>query len=600
MTTSHKNIQNRTALINDLLKGLLKTVKVIAAYPENNPIPVSARESYVDKLVDAIRQYGSIELQVERDRLLVQGEEVYVDRGKEECLAGLLHRNGLSQLTLGESLYSAEVNSLLDVFGEYIHTANLGADLVSLIWEANLPSVTYETVENVDLLEFDETFDIKAYLSSNPDELPKYQRYTDDETREYSSLFESDDKVERAGLDEDGRLVEGDAGYRGADAYEAADSPDAALILNSEFELSNREEDDINEMLDADAHFDMYESTAALVQELMAQDEDLVDFRESLLTAEKVHNQCVANGRLDCAAQLMTHIAHEQQRLGQSKPLWADALARTTASLSGRDSMRLLAECLNQRPEFSVSELRPYLDRFTWEALAGLTGLLGELEIMEHRLCLRDFLAERGRDRIDIVATGIFDKRWYVVRNTVTILARIDSERTLHFLSKAVDHEDRRVRLELVDSLAQSGLERYLPLLKTCLFDPDLEVRHGSMEAILKYGSEAAYQTISQAVNDHAFAQLEPAEQLNLVRAYSRLGGEQALPLLRELAEKWNFLARPRLRFMRSCALSGIEVSPATEADDMLLRMARSWRLDLRRQANQALKSRRPGQGMQS
>lgn len=592
-------MQDHTAMVGNLLKGLLKTVKIIAIYPETNPIPVSARQSFECELVDAVRQFGTIELLVEKDRLLCGDQEVYVDHGKEESLAGLLHRNGLSSLTLGEGLSRAEVGSLLNVFRDYLHRANLGADLVNLIWEANLPSVKYETVENVDLLEFDETFDIEAYLNSNPDELPKYQRYTDPETREYSTLFTDGEVVERATLDENGNQVERDCSDLGLDTDWHGGAPDAAMILNAEFELTDREEDVINELLDADARFDMHESTVALVMELMSQNDELAEYSESLAIAEKIHGQCVGDGRLDLAAELLNHVAEEQQRLEKPKPLWANALSRTIASLSGRDSMRGLALALNHHSILPGSMLEPYLEKFTWEALAGLTGLLGDLEHKDHRLCLRDFLAERGRDNIDIVAAGMFDKRWFVVRNTVTILARIDSDRILHFLERAVNHEEKRVRLELVCSLGESRLERFLPLLKTCLFDSDRDVRHKSVEIILSYKNKAAYQAISQAINDQNFTLMEPSEQLSLIRAFSRLGGEQALPLLRKLAMMWNPLMKSRVRLMRSCALVGLQVNPSIEADKILRDMSRSWRLDLRQQARQALDERCLSEGNQ-
>ena len=41
-----------------ILKDLLKVIKVVSMYPEDNPLPHSMRRSFAEKLVDLVELYG--------------------------------------------------------------------------------------------------------------------------------------------------------------------------------------------------------------------------------------------------------------------------------------------------------------------------------------------------------------------------------------------------------------------------------------------------------------------------------------------------------------------------------------------------------------
>ncbi len=53
-----------------ILKDMLKVIKVVAMYPEGNPLPQSLRRSFAEKLAAIIDEHGEIKLQIDSDPAL--------------------------------------------------------------------------------------------------------------------------------------------------------------------------------------------------------------------------------------------------------------------------------------------------------------------------------------------------------------------------------------------------------------------------------------------------------------------------------------------------------------------------------------------------
>ena len=68
--------ENRYRDIYFILKDLLKVIKVVSMYPENNPLPQSMKLSFAEKLVSLAREYQQIAISVEKDRLVFEKEVV--------------------------------------------------------------------------------------------------------------------------------------------------------------------------------------------------------------------------------------------------------------------------------------------------------------------------------------------------------------------------------------------------------------------------------------------------------------------------------------------------------------------------------------------
>jgi HEAT repeat protein len=248
---------------------------------------------------------------------------------------------------------------------------------------------------------------------------------------------------------------------------------------------------------------------------------------------------------------------------------------------------------LNRNEELGQFELRRYLSFFGWESLSGLSDLLGDLQHQNHREALCDFLAERGRQHSHLVAKGLSDKRWYVVRNSVIIMCRIGDHHALTNLKRVVAHPDARVRRCLVDSLKDCRNVEALDLLTMAVRDTDPAIRKEAVNSIVAWRGEAAFSAITGIINDPSFAALEPGDKEAVLVAYSKLGGDMAVEYLIGLIKKPNVFRDSNLAILRTAAFEALTHNQSERCERALLKLTSSWRADVKQQAVEAIRRRR-------
>lgn len=369
--------------------------------------------------------------------------------------------------------------------------------------------------------------------------------------------------------------------------------PDTTLILNDEFKLSDEEEEEISRLAAVDAEFDCFESASELVKEMLHQESGFSDFSETVTISEKVTSELVQAGKLIYATEILRYYQQLEVRVQQGRPLWADRLKEARITAGSRDRLKVLTDALNEHSDLGSLELRNYLDLLGWEALLGITQMLGTIQHELHREAINDYLALRGRDNMQIVSSGVYDKRPEVVASSIAILSRIGDETALRQLKSLVKHKEGTVRRVLVKALQDCPNDAALELLIQLAKDEDGSVRNQAVKSIVARRGKPAFEAISDVIADEHFGRLDFEDRRAILRAYSVLGGDMAVEYLVGLASRYNLFRDSTLTFYRQAAFESLAVNRGQKCEKALVKLSSSWRRDLRKQAAQALKKRR-------
>ncbi len=635
MENNQENLHKELESIRLILKDFLKVIKVVSMYPANNPLPQSLRQSFAEKLEWVAQSYGPIDIIVDKDNLTCKDEIVYKDRSKEEGLAGLFFNTGITRFSFKESLSIDEIYKLLDVFKEFLNAPKNSCDLAGLIWESGISDFRFSTVEDITLSGYDGKIETDMMGASRAGDGGGQSLFGTDEAVGYSSLF--DPSVEHSDsesidLDEKGSPQQ-DAGkvpvggsvffshvYRNLDEATAGEAleieeqfntvgaaramgfadiipakpvPNTTLILNDEFKLSEEEEKEFKKMLEEDNFFDSFESTVELLKEILHQETDFSGFSESVTICEKVQSDLIKLGALDNAAELLGFIRELESRVRSSMPQWAARLKEATITAGSRERLQLLAEALNEQPEMDQKKIAVYLKHLGWESLAGITDLLGDIQHRQHRDAICNYLSDEGKNKVDLISRGIFDKRWFVVRNSAAILARIGDDKALNYLFKIVNHEEKRVRLAVVENLKNCTNLKALEILSKSVMDQDAEVREKAVHSIISYKGSEAFQVIEEVIQSEKFITFEYNDKKLLLEAYSILGGDKAVSFLTGLILKYNLFRNPARESQRLAAAEALAHNQSEKAEKALLALGSSWRMNIRSLATATLHKRR-------
>ena len=166
MPTADSQIGQNIEDIKLILRDFHKIIKVISMYPENNPLPQSMKRSFSEKLLELVAEYGSIDISVSKDKLAYLKETVYIDRSREERLAGLFFDAGLTGFSFREGLTLDDIYKLLEVLKNYVNSPHRAEEFINNIWEAGISGFKVTTVEDVNLNAYDGEFRIQEFLES--------------------------------------------------------------------------------------------------------------------------------------------------------------------------------------------------------------------------------------------------------------------------------------------------------------------------------------------------------------------------------------------------------------------------------------------------
>jgi HEAT repeats len=635
-------LQTKHRDVGLILKDLIKVIKVVSLYPEDNPLPISLRQSFSEKLVDIAHDNGGIRIEVERDRLKYEGQVVYQDRNKEDALAGLFFDNGVTSFTISADIDPVALFALLEVFKQYHNTQD--ADLTVLLWEANVPGFSFGTIEDKRLSKYEDG--IGAHISSATDsdsgkirgpfgyegedaynamfteglernsisltDTPGDGIFIDSQnqgndsgpfTAESSSSPSSDQSdIFSSSPSESGKIhVEEFAKAFGYDdlkpsALTQVSRPkhtDTALILNDEFKLSEEEEYQIGHILTDDASFDAFSSTIELLKELVYQESEMQSFFETITICERIMNEFIVQGRLSAAGQILVFMQTLETELRPKKGVWAERLKEARTAACSRERLKTLATALNKRPEISTGELLRYLQLFGWEAIGGLTDTVAELTNPQHKQTLSDYLVHIGKDKVELLAKNLFDKRADVVANAIYILARIGDNRAFSYLKRVVSHESATVRLTLVNALADCGHDSVVEMLRQSALDKDAEIRRTAIASLLKRNNQMAFDAISSIVNSEHFTTCDQKEQQLLLNAFSESGGANSVKRLSGMITEYNLFNDGNMNFLRQAAFEALCHNHSEEADRLLVSLSRNWRPEIKSMAEDAILRRK-------
>jgi len=573
--------------IRTLLRELTKVIKVVSMYPLDNPLPNKLRESFAMRFVDLIEEIGNLHLGITRDEVRFGDEIVFQDKGGDDRLAAIFYRSGITELLFLPRFGVDQCQALFNILKAYMNKESGAGDLVAMLWEADLTGFTYATLEDVYLAEY--TAQCSLTRSTDGDDGLKY--------RDIFRVTELDDPdaptiTWTVPLSPEEQMAEENMGLAPTPAKKPDPLPETSQILSEAFALEKEDTERIRQLISGTFDQNHYALTINLLHEILYQQHEFPEFSETVTIVEKIQTEFLGHGQLGYAAELLHLLENFSAGLDQSRTGWKERVHEALTLAGGRERLKALAAALNENESITPAEIDNYLDVFDWEALMVLTDLLGDLEYKEHRLALVNYLAKTGHEHIDLISKAVFDRRWYVVRNSVSILARIGGDKAFTYLEKVLGHEETRVRLELARSLAVQNNDQGAALLGKLIWDPDDKVVRTAMQILSQMTPEAMLPEIIRVINDDRFAALKEIYQETFLLNFSRFAGEKAVKYLSRMISPWKLWQTQTQRFYQQTAIKALSINRSECALQALEKLARSRRRKIRQAAAEALAGR--------
>ena len=504
---------------------LARTLKTCRLYDTSNPTVQRFRGEIAGALRTLLDQNGTVQLRFTADDVTCEGQSLYPARSRDDNLALPFFRDGIRGITFTPGIEAREVEVLVDSVLLVTGQNFVEDDLVTLLWEAQLPHIDVQYVP------------------------------AEGEIGGGGATPAAEETVSLLPWPAGGAVA-------GEETGSGAEAPAAEVETVTEAGKMSRSDDwsagDLT--VEIEAGFEELESLAPTEVERFRKEFE-AEHSVSLVTSALA----VAHAYLRAGAA-----AEDRQELARFLPRVLRQAFLAGDWLEAREALLLLQEC--DTPEWSVDAfaqemLQPISVSSTVEKLDPQDGeaplhfiafarelgdtavdwlnlVLAESQNRKHRRLIAESIAALCHDRPERLAPWIADPRWFVVRNIVHILGWIGGPGIVPLLQVAARNPDPRVRQEVIGALGQVELKVARPLLVRLLETGDSR-QFCSVLHQLAGGRDAGVARLMLGyIQDPAFENRPLDEKNAIYAALSTAGGDEVVAELEAELHKGNWFSR--------------------------------------------------------
>lgn len=547
---------------NELLKAaqevvnlLIKAIKIFCIYPPDNPIPQEFRQNLFRKLMEFLDENEELKLRIDQSRLFFKDKVILKEEKKDEGVAFALYRDGIRGLSFHKGLEQEELFSFLEAITSCLKSSLPEDDLVTLFWEKDLPHIKFSAVDE--------------FLTEEISDLPQPTGTKDLKQLYYSEIDLQESKAKEVGLP---ARIQVERFLRDLDL------------------VPQQELNELKFLLEKDKSFEPLKEMFFILKEVLSGDKEFSDFSETVLLLEKLLDSLVGQEDFYLASEvllLLKNLEVAESEAGQAHR--AERIKEALNRAGDKERVKTLTQILNQNPRADLFSVRKYLSLLSRNTISHLVDMLGELENFATRSMVCTVLESWGEKNIELLSKGVYDRRWYVVRNIVGVLGRIGSPLAIPYLKKTIGHEDLRVRKQTLEALSRIKGEEVNSILLSILEDPEEKLRVRAARFLGERPCQEVVDYISNLVTRKEFRDKSQEEKKVLLETLAHTGKEKAVNLLKNMVLKKTWFKKEKQKETSYLALKALASVNTPSSLEALKELSSSGSRKTRQQANQLL-----------
>jgi hypothetical protein len=502
-----------------------RAAKTARLYGRDNDLVVQNRDSAWDQLTEQLKDTGGWYLQVTPTEILLE-DEVVVKQvlggsllgpaviGPEQELPFVLYRDGVRRIMMHPTLERREYEALLDAIVQVGKGTNGGQDdLTTLLWQATLEHLEIETVP----LEQTIYFSSRQPTGGGGGGGHPGQAFV-------MTSGGSEIRADLGGLGSRGLhrdtfddWVLPEVTAQSVQAYQAllprVDGARAAFLADWEAERERPWNDTVPELF-------------RKILELSPADDTRLALGHAIATWVVDCLQHAAWAEAERALGLLRDIDPEHR----TDPI----LHEEIGTLDGQ----FIADRLDESSPEDLTRFPALAVELGTPAVSFAMFALNHCERVRPRAAAVTALTYLCADDPQRLAQHLRDKRWYVVRNVVSILGQIGGSDVVDMLRMAAQHDELRVRREVVKALGSvSRLERQ-PVLIQMLKSDDAQLLSAALHMLTRERHPRVVKAILERVEARDFEDLTEENQRAFLGALGDIAEDDDVPDLERLLMK--------------------------------------------------------------
>lgn len=317
-------------------------------------------------------------------------------------------------------------------------------------------------------------------------------------------------------------------------------------------------------------------------------------FLNSLKRLVQTQQQLLATGQQELNLSVLRQLdvwIHDPQLSAR----YIGVLKQAVKSLSGKPMIDLLVDLAAEPSQQSMTQrFIELLDDKATSVL--LIQRLGEELNPKMRKFISQLLLGMGELALPALVDSLSDERWFMVRNSVAILAEQRSAKLVPCLAPLLDHSDARVAKETIRALARIRSEQASQVLTARLNRKNYPHANHIILALGAQADPASLPTLMAIAGQRDPFLKEKSKTKDALMALGEIGGPQSCKTLLAVLHRFKFFKRREYNEIRCQAITALGRLHDADSLAELERLSKTGSRHLVSAARQALRTRSGGQ----
>ncbi len=196
-----------------------------------------------------------------------------------------------------------------------------------------------------------------------------------------------------------------------------------------------------------------------------------------------------------------------------------------------------------------------------------------------------DILEQIGGDAEQMMVRSLQDERWYLVRNLLIVLGKDLHPNSVKVLHQIAGHPHPKVRVEVMRNLFSCNPATANRQLLKELQSEDPEARLSATQIADLSRDSTVLSILHNYLGSVPDSDAEMELQKQTIRALTRIGNKNSLPVLRRILQKQGLLVSRRIKQLHTEIFQNLALFPGSSAEKLLNELTQGRHKQLARQA---------------
>jgi hypothetical protein len=544
--------------VAELINGLGKALRAFHMYLPNNPIYQRATDNLRAAFSPIWAVLDELVLTVAETDFVWDEQVVYHQANKNESLAWGLFKDGMRSLTIRRGAEEEELTRFLELINRARYLpADAGDDLLTLLWEQEFQYIQYQFVE---------------FFGEGGGAMPE-------QTGTYPTGGDTAAAQER----------------RGQVAEEAPPKPKGVVDLEDfDSTLYFLDESEINQVareVEYEYRRDVRTSALNILFDMFELEGDPRIRSEVLDILDHLFPNLLNARDFRTAAAVLRESKLLATRGQGVMPAELTRLDAFVAKLSEPTIVSQLLQSLDETPSLAgEAEVAEVLRELRATALEPVLSAIPTLASPGLKTLLEGVADRLASAHTDEVLRILRSPDSPALVSVVAACGRLGLHQVVPGLGNTVTHQDPAVRLASVQALAQLATPAALALVDKAIEDEDRGVRLAAVRVVGGRGYKGALKRVESVVLGKSVKEMDLTEKMAFFEAYGTIAGPGGVKALSGMLLPRGLLKLKESSETRACAAIALGKIRTPEARDILAQVAEDKDLVVRNAVSRALR----------